>query len=320
MNGPSPVLLAAAAGLVGMMVLAVVLMLRQSADEKRRKRVAAVVLPHMRAVAAPRQREAILPRLLRGALGQSLQKVFGFELDRIADYPAYWWVAIVAALPLARIATGLGAPLLGDWVILLTPVLWVVLTRAYFSWLRQRRLERLFKQFPDALAMIVRAVRVGIPVSEAIRTVARDAQMPTAREFGRMADRLTVGMPLDQALSETASHVGLPEYRFFATALALQSQTGGGLTDTLENLAEVIRKRVALRARASALSSEAKTSAAILALLPFFASGALFVMSPGYLMILVNEPQGQQILGAAVLMLVMGVLVMRSMIRRALRS
>lgn len=316
----SPVLLAAAAGLLGMMALAVVLMVRQSADEKRRKRVAAVVQPHMRAVAGPRQRNSLLPRLLRGAVGQALEKVFGFQIDRIADYPAYWWVALVAALPLARLITGLAAPLLGGWVILLTPVVWVVLTRAYFSWLRQRRLETLFKQFPDALAMIVRAVRVGIPVSEAIRTVARDAQMPTAREFGRMADRLTVGMPLDQALSETAAHVGLPEYKFFATALALQSQTGGGLTDTLENLADVIRKRVALRARAAALSSEAKTSAAILAALPFFASGALFVMSPDYLMVLINEPQGQQILGAAVLMLTMGVLVMRSMIRRALRS
>jgi tight adherence protein B len=194
------------------------------------------------------------------------------------------------------------------------------MTRAYFSWLRQRRLETLFKQFPDALAMIVRAVRVGIPVSEAIRTVARDAQMPTAREFGRMADRLTVGMPLDQALSETAAHVGLPEYRFFATALALQAQTGGGLTDTLENLADVIRKRVALQARAAALSSEAKTSAAILAALPFFAGGALFLTSPDYLLVLISEPRGQQILGAAALMLTMGILVMRSMIRRALRS
>jgi tight adherence protein B len=316
----SPVLLSAAAGLVAMMALAVVLMLRQSADEKRRKRVAAVVTPHMRAVAAPRRRESILPQLLRGVLGQALQKLFGFEIDRIADYPAYWWVAIVIALPVARVATGLAAPLLGDWVILLTPVVWVVLTRGYFSWLRQRRLETLFKQFPDALAMIVRAVRVGIPVSEAIRTVARDAQMPTAREFQRMADRLTVGMPLDQALSETAAHVGLPEYRFFATALSLQAQTGGGLTDTLENLADVIRKRVALRARASALSSEAKTSAAILALLPFFASGALFLMSPAYLLVLINEPQGQQILGAAVLMLAIGILVMRTMIRRALRA
>ena len=75
-----------------------------------------------------------------------------------------------------------------------------------------------------------------------------------------------------------------------------------------------------VQARAAALSSEAKTSAAILAALPFFASGALFVMSPNYLMVLVNEPQGQQVLGAAVLMLLVGLLVMRSMIRRALRA
>ena len=320
MNPVSPVLLGAAAGLILMMALALLLMLKQSADDKRRRRVQAVVTPHMRAVAAPRQRDALSRRLLRSGVGQVLEKVFGFQFDRIPDYPAYWWVAMLAGLPLAYVITMLGAPLLGDWVVLLTPLVWIVLSRAYFNWVKQRRLELLFKQFPDALAMIVRAVRVGIPVTEAIRTVSRDAQMPTAREFGRMVDRLMVGMPLDEALSETAARVELPEYQFFATALALQSQTGGGLTDTLENLAEVIRKRVALRARASALSSEAKTSAAILSALPFFASGALFLMSPDYLALLFSDPRGQQVLGAAALMLGSGVLVMRWMIRRALRA
>lgn len=319
MNAGSPVLLAAAAGLVAMMALAVFLLMRQAAEERRQKRIAMVVQPYLRAVAAPRQREALWPRLLRGAPGQAVEKVFGFRIDRIPDYPSYWWIVVVAALPVARVATGLAAPLLGDWVILLTPIVWIFASRAYFNWLRQQRLDVLFKQFPDALAMIVRSVRVGIPVTEAIRTVARDSQQPTAREFQRMADRLTVGMPLDEALEETAARVGLPEYSFFATALALQSQTGGGLTDTLENLADVIRKRVALRARAAALSAEAKTSAAILALLPFFAGGALMVLSPDYLTILFTDPRGQQVLGAAVLMLTMGILVMRSMIRRALR-
>jgi tight adherence protein B len=318
-NGASPVLIGAAVGLVCLMLFAVVLLQRQSAEDKRNRRVRAVLQPHLRAIAGRRQRDPLLSRVLQGTIGQSIERIFGFEMDRVSDYPSYWWVVLLAGLPLGRVIAGLLAALAGEWMILLTPVFWVVASRMYFGWLRENRLDKLFKQFPDALAMIVRAVRVGIPVTEAIRTVARDMQMPTSREFGRIADRVLVGMPLDEALGETAARVGLPEYRFFATALALQSQTGGGLTDTLENLAEVIRKRVALRARASALSSEAKTSAAILAALPFFAGGALMLLNPSYVWLLIEDSSGQQVLGAAILMLTMGILVMRTLIKRALR-
>ncbi len=108
--------------------------------------------------------------------------------------------------------------------------------------------------------MIVRSVRVGIPVTEGIRTVAREAPRPTAQEFSLLADQIRIGMPIEEALRELATRNQLPEYRFFATALALQNQTGGGLAETLENLGDVIRKRVALKGRAHALASEARTS------------------------------------------------------------
>lgn len=320
MNTPSALLIGMAAGFAGLIALALLLLRLDAANKKREQRIAAVVQPHWRAAAPPRGREWVLPRLLRGRIGDILHRLTGFHIDRVEDYPNYWWLVVILALPVARVATGLLATLVGEWLLWLAPVLWLILVRGYFSWLQEQRLETLFRQFPDALAMIVRSVRVGIPVSEAIRTVARDSLPPTAREFQRMADRLMVGMPLNEALAETAARVGLPEYRFFATALALQAQTGGGLTDTLENLAEVIRKRVALKARAAALSAEAKTSAGVLAALPFFAGGALLLLSPDYILMLVNERQGQQVLGAAVLMLTFGILVMRSMIRRALRA
>ncbi len=118
----------------------------------------------------------------------------------------------------------------------------------------------LFQQFPDALAMIVRAVRVGLPIVEAIRVVARENAEPTAREFAGLVAQTTIGVPLDDALREMAERNRLPEYRFFATALSLQSQTGGGLTETLENLADTIRKRVAAKLRGHALAAEARMS------------------------------------------------------------
>ena len=195
---------------------------------------------------------------------------------------------------------------------------WFLFCRWAFGWLDTRRIETLFRQFPDALGMVTRAVRVGIPVSEAIRSVAREGPKETAAEFQRIADRLSIGLPIDQALAETAHRNGVPEYRFFATALALQSQTGGGLGETLENLAEVIRKRVALKERGYALAAEARTSAGILAALPFFTAGVLAVLSPGYVAMLFTDPSGQRVLAAAIGLLLIGILVMRSMIKRSL--
>ena len=155
------------------------------------------------------------------------------------------------------------------------PLVWVMLCRSFFNWSEQRRRNALYAQFPDALAMIVRAVRVGIPLGEGIRTVAREAASPTRVEFGLLYDRVAIGVTLEDALREMATRNNLQEYRFFTTALALQSQTGGGLSEALEGLADVMRRRLALQSRGNALAAEAKTSIIILASLPFVSGGAL---------------------------------------------
>ena len=136
--------------------------------------------------------------------------------------------------------------------------------------------------------MIVRSVRVGIPVLGAINSVAREAQEPTAAEFASSAMSWLVGVPLDQAVVNMAARTDLPEYRFFATAIGLQAQTGGGLSETLENLADLIRKRVALRQRGHALSSEARTSALMLGALPVVMGGGLWLLNPAYMGLLFN--------------------------------
>ena len=148
--------------------------------------------------------------------------------------------------------------------------------------------------------MLVRAVRVGIPITGGMRSVATDSPDPTGREFRQVADQLTVGVTLDQALRALAARNKLSEYGFFATALALQAETGGAISDTLERLADVIRKRVALREHARALASEARTSIYILAALPVFAGGALAVLNPEYLYTLFVEPQGRTVFAIAV--------------------
>ncbi len=318
MSGLPPGLLAAGAGLLGLGLAVMFGLGALKRQDQRRARLLAVVGPHRPAglAAAPRQNR--LRGLVESPWLARAVELVGLRLDRAAAYPIRWWIVLLAALPLARAAAGLLAALGGDALLLAMPAFWFLFCRAAFGWLDARRRETLFRQFPDALGMITRAVRVGIPVSEAIRSVAREAPPETAAEFQRIADRLSIGLPLEQALAETAHRTGVPEYRFFATALALQSQTGGGLSETLENLAEVIRKRVALKERGYALAAEARTSAGILAALPFFTCGVLAVLSPGYIALLFSDPGGQQILAAAIGMLVIGILLMRGMIRRAL--
>jgi tight adherence protein B len=245
-------------------------------------------------------------------------RLFGYEPARAEHYVLRWPFALSATLGAARALAALVGLIAGSWSLLLVPVAWVWFSRRLFRWSEQRRRFALYSQFPDALAMIVRAVRVGIPLGEGIRTVAREAMEPTKGEFSLLYDRVAIGVTQEDALREMAARNNLPEYRFFTTALALQSQTGGGLSEALEGLADVIRRRLALKARGQALAGEAKMSIMILASLPFVSGGALGVLNPHYIGRLFTDPACEKVLFAAIAMLGSGLLVMRGLIRKML--
>lgn len=245
--------------------------------------------------------------------------VFGFDLARAVHYPVKVPVVLAGALGLAVVVSYLVGAVLGDVARLAIPLLWIGASRKAFNSFEQRRAGKLYNQFPDALAMIVRSVRVGIPVSDSVRAVSKEALEPTATEFGNLSDQLAIGVALEDALRDCAVRNRLPEYRFFATTLSLQAQTGGGLSETLENLSDVIRKRVAARSRAYAMASEARTSTYILAALPGFTAGALAVLNPSYISLLFTEPSGNVVLAIAICMLSTGMYVMRSIIRKSLQ-
>ena len=242
----------------------------------------------------------------------------GYDPDRKAQYPLPWWVVLIGAAALARGEAALTGFLVGQVSLLQLPIMVFVFSRFYWRHYDKKRQRLLYMQLPDALGTIVRSVRVGIPVTESLRAVARDAPEPTAEEFRRLADQVRIGAALEKALIETATRSGVAEYRFFATAIALQAQTGGGLTETLETLGDVIRKRIALRKRGFALAAEARTSAGLLAALPFITAGALALVSPSYISVLITDPTGQKILAAAFGMLGMGMGVMKLIIRKSL--
>jgi tight adherence protein B len=253
------------------------------------------------------------------SLSDRLAAMIGADPSRPDLYPIKWWLVPVIALIPARLLALLIEFLFGSLGMLLIPVLCWAISWHSFKFFHNRRALILFKQFPDALAMIVRSVRVGIPVNEAIRSVAAQVAEPTASVFARLSDDVAIGTPLDQALRAMAEHHKVAEYRFFATALSLQSQTGGGISETLENLADVIRKRVAARARGKALAAEARASATALAILPGLAMLALWLMNPAYIEVLFVNPLGNEILAGGALLLGGGVLSMKWIIQKSLK-
>lgn len=311
-------LMGACLSLIGLGLSGVLVSRAQSENDRRSKRLARILAPHLRTtqieLSAFTVREEHGPRTAAG----TLSAIFGFSLERQALYPTRWYVILAATFMLALAARYASNELLGSlsWAVL--PTTWVLFSRMFFKRVENKRRSSLLGQFPDALAMIVRSIRVGVPVIDAVRNVSLAAPSPTAGEFNRLVDQIAVGTPLDEAVTELAVRTGLAEYRFFATALSLQTQTGGTLSETLENLADVIRKRAALKARGHAMTAEARTSSAILAMLPVVTGGMLYVINPSYMMILFTDPTGKMFFSAAVISLICGMLCIRAIIKAVL--
>jgi tight adherence protein B len=182
---------------------------------------------------------------------------------------------------------------------------------------QQRRIERDFiERFPNSIDMVVRMLRAGLPISAAVRTLETDTQPPLNLVFGSLADQIALGVPFERALDIASERIGLPDFRFFAIALNLQSATGGNLTTTLEGLADVIRKRRALRLKAAAATAEVRVSAYVLGALPFITIGALLFFQPEYVRPLFYDVRGKYILGSAAVLLVLAYLTMRQMVRK----
>jgi tight adherence protein B len=226
------------------------------------------------------------------------------------------------ALAIGGLAAGViawkGAYMADQPIPLLLGLLTFALTlRMFYQWELGRVREEAFKQIPDAVGLMVRAVRAGLPVGEAIRSVAREMPEPTRGEFQRVIAETGIGATLERALWGVYQRTGLREYAFLATVIGLQSQTGGSLAEALDNLADIVRKRVAMVGKANALAGQAKASAAILVALPPFSGGAIALIRPDYLTALFSDPRGMNLLATAIIMLTAGILVIRGLIRRS---
>jgi tight adherence protein B len=181
----------------------------------------------------------------------------------------------------------------------------------------QKKTERKFAEaFPDAVDTISRMVRAGLPMSAAVRTVAHETPPPVSTVFAAVGDQLRIGVPIEDVLNESSETVGLPDFRFFTIAVALQHETGGNLTQALENLSELMRKRRAARLKAKAATGEIRMTAYTLAAVPVLTVGALLVIQPGYLVPLLQDSRGHVIIGSAVACLLAGFMSMRALMGR----
>jgi tight adherence protein B len=311
-------LMGACLSLIGLGLSGVLVSRAQSENDRRSKRLAAILAPHMRSAQIELSAFTIPDESSAHGRATTYAAIFGFNLDRQALYPAKWYIVLAGTLLVALVGRYATDELLGPLSWVTVPFVWVIASRMFFKRVETRRRSALLWQFPDALAMIVRSIRVGVPVIDAVRNVSLAAPNPTAHEFNRLVEQIAVGTPLDEAVTELATRTGLAEYRFFATALSLQTQTGGTLSETLENLADVIRKRAALKARGHAMTAEARTSSSILAMLPVLTGGMLYALNPTYMMLLFTDPTGKAFFSAAVVSLILGMLSIRAIIKSVL--
>jgi tight adherence protein B len=304
----------------GLVILAFVLT-RQSRDQALERRVAKMVGSPSATIEG--SIAITSPSALSRALNRRVRSLFAYRLARTwgvtANSPFLLTAALVAAIGLGGLAE-LVLHLPGYIALVAAAVGFFLIPRLLIK-REQRRAEAQFSDLlPDAIDMVVRMVRAGLPVGPALRIVGDEADPPLSTVFTGIANLADIGVPLAEALATTGEAVGSPDFRFFGVAVALQQATGGNLAATLETLSEIIRKRRAVRLKARAATAEIRISAIVMGAIPFFIVGALLVVSPGYLEPLISDPRGNFIVGAALLSLFLAFLTMRTMMRTALRG
>jgi tight adherence protein B len=184
------------------------------------------------------------------------------------------------------------------------------LPNVWVGWRAKKRGQKFNLLFPEAVDLIVRALRAGLPVQEAIGTVSRDIKDPVGAIFRRVQQEVQLGMPIETALWRAAKTVQTDEFNFLIVAMSIQRDTGGNLAETLANLSALLRARQQLRLKIRAFTSEARTTMMIMVGLPFLVGGGLFLISPNYIGVLFTTETGQMIAAAAAASMGLGIFIM----------
>jgi tight adherence protein B len=190
----------------------------------------------------------------------------------------------------------------------------LLLPHVYVNAMRKRRFKSFTEEFPNAVDIIVRGVKSGLPLGDCLRIVSLECQEPVRSEFKSILEDQTMGLPMDLAMQRLPERIPLSEANFFAIVIAMQSRTGGSLSEALSNLSKVLRERKKMQGKIKAASSEAKASAGIIGSLPVFVALLLYLTSPEYIALLFTTSIGHMVIGVSAFWMLIGTLVMRKMI------
>jgi tight adherence protein B len=208
------------------------------------------------------------------------------------------WILDVGVIPAALLAfaAGFGLP---RWTL---------------SFLKKRRETKFLDRFPDAIDVIVRGIKSGLPLGDSLRVLATEAPEPILTEFRLILETQAVGVPLGEACAKLFERMPLPEANFFAIVIAIQQKSGGNLSEALGNLSKVLRDRKKMKGKIKAMSTEAKASAAIIGSLPVAVMSIVYITSPDYITLLWTEKLGQMMLAGSAVWMSVGIMVMKKMI------
>ncbi|MBO0733805.1 MAG: type II secretion system F family protein, partial [Methylocapsa sp.] len=245
-----------------------------------------------------KKKQTLEARIAQAGLSWSRNNYLAYSAGFAAVLGALFWLA--GSHPIAAIAAtavgGLGAP---AWLL---------------KFLSRRRLKRFADEFPSAIDILVRGVRAGLPLGDCLRVAATETAEPVRSEFKLIMEAQAVGFSTAEAVERIAERVPIAEASFFSIVISIQQKSGGNLAETLSNLSSVLRDRKKMKAKVKAISSEAKSSAAIIGCLPILVAGMVYLTSPKYVEILWSTQVGQFVLAGCAVWMGLGVFVMKKMI------
>ncbi len=243
-------------------------------------------------------RPSLSKRIERAGLSWSVRSFVIFSAASACVFALFGVImfAPLMALPVLLFIGGFGFP---RWVL---------------GFLAKRRQNKFLNEFPNAVDIIVRGIKAGLPLNDCLRMIASEAEEPVRSEFKIIVEAQTMGLSIADAVERIYERMPLPEVNFFVIVIGIQQRSGGNLAEALSNLSKVLRDRKKLKAKIVALSQEAKASAVIIGSLPVVVALVVFITTPDYISLLWTEPLGQIMIGGCAVWMLMGILIMRTMI------
>lgn len=276
-------------GLMALMVIGYSLMSGPSAAKEGQRRLESLRFRHSESTSSKVEsqfKKALASRKpMRHKLAGSGSRIeaLAMRLDRTGkgwSLSQYFYASLGTALAVAvLIFLRSGAPLLGLGI---GAAIGLGLPHFVVNFFIKRRTAQFNAKFPDAIELLVRGLRSGLPVTETLAVVAQEVPGPVGEEFKGIVERIKIGRTMEESLQETGDRLGIPEFNFFCITLAIQRETGGNLAETLSNLSDVLRKRMQMKLKIRAMSSESKASAYIVGSLPFIVFFMIWWINPGY--------------------------------------